>query len=104
MQFDVFTNKNPTSRGRFPYLLDLQAELLAELDTRVIVPLAPRDLFEGKIVTRLMPILEVNGQQVVAVLPQMAGVSKRELGDCVGNVAPARAELIGALDLLFTGI
>ena len=40
MQFDVYHNKNAASKGRFPYLLDVQTELLDSLETRVVVPLA----------------------------------------------------------------
>lgn len=40
-QFDVHRNRNPASRGRFPLLLDVQADLLESLGTRVVVSLAP---------------------------------------------------------------
>lgn len=43
MQFDVYENENPASRQRFPYLLDVQAELLDSLGTRVIIPLVVRE-------------------------------------------------------------
>ena len=104
MQFDVFENHNATSKKRFPFLLDVQARLLDDLETRVVVPLAAKELFAGKILTRLMPIVEIRGKEHVAVTPQMSGIAKRELGDCVANLAPARPEIIAALDFLFTGV
>jgi toxin CcdB len=39
-QFTVHKNKNPKSKSAFPYLLDVQSDLLADLQTRVVVPLA----------------------------------------------------------------
>ncbi|MEW6282706.1 MAG: CcdB family protein [Candidatus Eremiobacterota bacterium] len=104
MQYDVYRNRNPASNKRFPYLLEVQAALLEGLDTRVVVPLAAREQFAGKILTRLMPLLQIKGKELVAVTPQMAGIAKRELGDCVGNLGLARQEIIAALDFLLTGV
>ena len=36
--------------------------------------------------------------------PELAGVERRILGEKVGNLANHRQAIIGALDLLFTGI
>ena len=104
MQFDVYRNHNAVSKKRFPFLLDVQAGLLEDLDTRVVVPLAAKELFAGKILTHLMPVFKVKGKDHVAVTPQMAVIAKRELGSCVGNLAEARHEIIAALDFLFAGV
>lgn len=104
MQYDVYKNRNAANNKRYPFLLDVQAELLEGLDTRVVVPLAARELFAGKILTRLMPLFKLKGKELVAVTPQMAGIAKRDLGDCVGNLGQARQEIIAALDFLLTGV
>lgn len=104
MQFDVYQNKNTTTSQRFPYLLDVQASLLQSLQTRVVVPLAPKKAFEKKVITRLMPILEIQGEEYVAVMPQIAGIPARELQNPITNASLFRAEIIAALDLLITGV
>lgn len=104
MQFDVFQNKNPKSQQRVPYLMDIQDELLDSLDTRVVVPLIPEQNSRGFVVGGLMPSLEIKGKFYLAMIPQLAGIARRELGPCVGNISQARAEIIAALDLLFTGV
>lgn len=38
-QFDVYINPNTATRKVIPYLLDVQADLLDTLTTRVVVPL-----------------------------------------------------------------
>ncbi|MGH7078869.1 MAG: CcdB family protein, partial [Acetobacteraceae bacterium] len=53
MQGDVHANPGP-SAGYAPYLLDVQADLLAELDTRVVVPLIRAEAF-GRRISRLHP-------------------------------------------------
>ena len=104
MQFDVCKNNNPGSQERFPYLLDVQAELLSALETRVVVPLAPRQGAGRSTLTGLMPTLEIKGKPYIAVTPQMAGIPRRDLGACIGNLSHARSDIIAALDLLFTGV
>ena len=53
---------------------------------------------------QLAPILTIDGKQYVMLTPQLAGVSTRELGQSIGNLAAERAVIIAALDLLITGI
>ena len=36
-QFDVYHNPNPATRKTIPYLLDVQADLLDAMATRVVV-------------------------------------------------------------------
>jgi hypothetical protein len=57
-QFDVY--KNPRG-GAYPLLLDVQAELLARLATRVVVPMMTRKRYGAKPITRLNPIAHVRG-------------------------------------------
>ncbi|BAN46382.1 CcdB family protein [Metapseudomonas resinovorans] len=103
-QFAVHLNTNPATRTRIPYLLDIQSDLIAELGTRVVVPLYSADVMKGKVLKTLMPVFEVEGNAVVMVTPEMAGAPRRILGQQVADLADARHEVIAALDLLITGI
>ena len=79
MQFDVFVNKNTSTKKRFPYLLDIQADLLGSLETRVVIPLIAETESKEIILTQLMPVLPIKGKNYVAVTPQIAGIPVREL-------------------------
>ena len=103
VQFDVHKNPNPASKRRIPYLLDVQTDLLGSLATRVVVPLAKPEVLGGMAARRLNPVFEVDGAPVVMLTPELAGVSSRVLGTRVANLADHRAEIIAALDLVFTG-
>ena len=103
-QFDVYRNGNPASRGSFPLLVDLQADLLSQLATRVVAPLAPVKAGQAGPLGSLTPVLSVNGKYFALLTPQLAGVAGKELGTAVANVASRRDEIIAALDLLVTGI
>jgi toxin CcdB len=86
-----------------PYLLDVQSNLIEELGTRVVVPLCPASSMKGKVVSNLMPIVDVEGKQFVMLTPQLAGVPKRILGPQVADLAARRTEIIAALDFLVLG-
>ena len=101
-QLDVYENSNPRTRKTIPYLLDVQADLLDELQTRVIIPLSQLD--NQKPLSGLTPLLNINGQNYLALTPQLAGIHKKDLGDLIVNLANERQIIINALDFLITGI
>ena len=103
-QFSVYKNKNPKTRTAYPYLVDVQADLLRDLRTRVVVPLVKLTSVGKKPVRNLTPVFEVDGQKFVMLVPQLAGISLNDLGSEVASVAQHRGEIIGALDFLITGI
>lgn len=98
-QFDVFKS----TRGTFPLVVDLQADLHARLATRVVAPLVARTRYAGVTLTRLTPIVKLHGVEYVVVVPMMAAIQRAALGDAVDSLASQRSTLIAALDLLVTG-
>ncbi len=52
----------------------------------------------------LTPNLTVAGKEYFMVTPQLAGISVRELGTIVDTVPGESGKIIGAIDLLITGI
>lgn len=102
-QFDVYLNPNPDTSEAIPYLLDVQADLLDILNTRVVVPLVLASAM-GKEAGQLNPKFKIKGVSVVMSTAEMAGVHTRSLGEKVTSLKTKRDEIIAALDLLFTGI
>ncbi|GLS03336.1 plasmid maintenance protein CcdB [Chitiniphilus shinanonensis] len=100
----VHRNRNAATRDSVPYLLDVQSDLLAGLETRVVVPLRPLPDAPGRRIEGLMPQFEVEGRPVIAVFPQMAGIPNAALGPVVTDLSHEHGRIIAALDLLFTGI
>src|SRR4030067_448721 len=102
-QFDVHINPNAATRKAIPYLLNVQADLLDTLATRLVGPLVPEEKM-GLAAKRLNPQFKVKGATVVMSTAELAGVPNRSLGDKVASLKNKRDEIIAALDLLFTGI
>jgi len=102
-QFDLYRNPNPETNIFIPYLLDVQADLLDVLATRVVAPLHTLESI-SKPLRHLNPVLEINGEKFVLSTAELAAVSVGVLGEPAGNVRSDRDEIIAALDFLFTGI
>jgi toxin CcdB len=102
-QFDVYLNPNAATRKSIPYLLDVQADLLDTLATRVVVPLILAEEM-GLAAKHLNPQFKIKGVAVVMSTAELAGVPNRSLGDKVTTLKSKRDEIIAALDILFTGI
>jgi toxin CcdB len=100
-QFDVFRNLRA---GLYPLLLDVQADLLSQLATRVVVPLAKRDRYPAIALARATPVANIAGIEYVLLVPLLAAIPKAALGKTVGSLTSRRAEIIAALDLLLTGV
>lgn len=103
-QFGVYRNSNPDTSASFPYLLDIQSNLLETLATRVAVPLSPASAWDGEVIRKLMPVLEVNGEPFVMIISQLAGVPKRISGAQVADVAGVRTKIIAAVDFVLAEI
>lgn len=98
-QFDIYRNSNEATRDLFPYLLDIQNDLLSSLRTRVVVPL----VIGVTPIRYLNPTFLVEGQNVIMSTADMAGVPFDICNDVVGNLREHRNEIIDALDFLVNG-
>lgn len=100
-QFDV--HKNPRA-GAYPLLLDVQADVLSQLSTRVVVPLMTLKRYGASPITRLNPIAKIRNTEYVLVFQELAAVPASALGNRVTSLEDRRDDVIAAVDLLFTGI
>ncbi|MDZ7760379.1 MAG: CcdB family protein [Desulfovermiculus sp.] len=101
-QFDVFENPNTETNQAIPYLLDIQADLLDDLSTRVVVPLIAATAM-GKAVKHLNPQFRTQNTTVFMSTAELAGIPVQAIGKKVGSLKDRRQEIIAALDFLFTG-
>ena len=84
------------------YLVDVQADLLDELKTRVVVPLVPASP-DFRPVRVLNPVITVGGKQFVMLTHLIATVPAGKLGEPRANIAALRDQIDAALDMLFGG-
>ncbi len=103
-QFSVYKNKNNRTRKSFPYLLDIQSDLLDQVRTTIVIPLGRHSTFKNQVITRLCPVIEIEGEEYVALTPQLASIERHLLGREVTNISEYRNEFIDAIDLIISGI
>lgn len=102
MQCDVYRSQADGSE-HIPYLIDVQANLLSELPTRVVVPLIRAGDF-GRPVTRLHPVFTIEGERVVMATHLIAALRRPELGTAITSLSDQRDAIIGAIDVLWSGV
>ncbi|WP_176593479.1 CcdB family protein [Sphingobium sp. EM0848] len=96
-KFDVYRQKLGGC-----HVFDCQADLLNDLNTRLVVPLLP--IGEApKAAIRLNPIFDVEGERLVMVTQFAASVPVRELGEVVQSLSPKQDAISAALDMLIVG-
>lgn len=101
-QFSVYENKNKATQARYPFLLNIQNDLLATMQTCVVVPLMPAE--SAPHITKLMPILTINACDFCMLTPQLAGIHKRELGAEIAVLSHYQNDIIAAIDFLLRGV
>lgn len=83
-------------------MLDVQADLLDRLNTRLVVPLMPVD-DAPPLMARLNPVFEVEERRVAMVTQFAATVPVRQLGERVVSLVEQQDAIGAALDMLVTG-
>lgn len=102
MQFTVYNNKG-NSRA-YPYLLDVQSNIIGDLNSRMVIPLFPLAAFRGQPAQRLNPVIIIEGNKYVVMTHEMAGVRIGQLGAEIADVQAHRQQIKDAIDFLIDGI
>jgi toxin CcdB len=102
-QFDVFVNPITAARRAYPFVVALQSDFAQYARDQIVAPLVPLTLIP-KVISRLTPIVALDGSEHMLLVPAIAGVRSRDLGKRHSSIAAARSELLAAIDYLFFGV
>lgn len=98
-RLDVYLVPDGTARVR---VVDVQADLLAHLATRVVVPLVPMaGTDEG--IAGLNPVFEFEGVAHVMQTQEILVMARQTMGPSVGSLDAHHDEITRALDILLLG-
>ncbi len=84
------------------FVIDLQAELLDDLKTRIVAPLYPATDFSWSF-SQLNPRFLINDESYVMATQRMTAVPLSEIGDVIADLSAKRDEIVIATDFLFQG-
>ena len=96
-RFDLYASVG----GGKGYVIDVQADLLELLATRVVIPLLPRD--RAVAVRDLNPVVRVDDEDYVVMTQELSAVPRFNLRRKIGSLADRRDEITRALDVLLIG-
>ena len=88
--------------ARRGYVVDVQANLLSGLATRVVVPLMEEGTVRS-VAAGLNPVFSIKGQRHVTLTQALAAVPCPELREVAGSLQEQSETVLRALDLLLTG-
>lgn len=84
-------------------VLDVQADILDTLNTRVVVPLLPKS--DAPAPARFLnPMFTIDGMAYVMVTQFLTAVPVQQLSEPVGDLDACFAEITRALDTLLQGV
>ncbi len=103
-QFTLYKNENKHSKKAYPYFIDVQNGLLDDLNSRMVIPLSTQETLNNLNAKRLCPTIEIDEDIFILLTHQMTSVPCSALRNKVTSLEHYRYEILGAIDLLLTGI
>lgn len=104
MQFDVYENPSPRMRDQYPYVVDIQSDLLSSLATRMVAPLALTSLRASELPRRLCPVFVVRKKSLMLVPFEAAPLDKRLLKKEIVSIRVHANEIVDAMDAVISGL
>jgi len=99
LRFDVYPLP---AGGPAGFLVDVQAEFLSHLPSRMVIPLIPVENYKMPI-RNLHPVFEIDGKNFILMTHELASVRKQLLRRRRTSLAGQYEPITRALDILFTG-
>lgn len=103
-QFDVYNNPSKATQKAYPYILDLQSDVISDIATRIVVPLVDCNIMKNEALKGLTPKVSYNGKDLLILIPQIASVRTQTLKNPIGSLSHLRDDIISALDFAITGV
>lgn len=103
-QYDVYENPYAGGRASVPYVLDVQSGLIAQLPTRLVMPLSRVGAHASRLPTDLCPAVEVRGETFTLMPHLAAPLSSRLLKKPIASMSHRSGEIASAMDAVFSGI
>lgn len=98
-RFDVYKLK----MGTLEYVVDIQADILSHLKTRIVVPLIPFSNHADKKFPRLTPTIKIHDRSFLFMAMSMTVVFAKDLGTPIENLESHRQDFTEAIDFLLQG-
>ena len=102
-QYDVYANPQTANSAQFPYVVDIQSDLLDVLATRLVMPLTAIAT-TAKLPPRLCPSVQVAGGTFYPVPQLTSPMLAKQLRAPAGTLRHQSNQIISALDAVTSGV
>lgn len=99
----MYRNRDRRTWRIYPYLIDVQAEVLDGLATRVVIPLIRASGPTQFPLMYLMPAVTLENRSYIAMSPQLTAVERSVLGARIGVLSTHSRAIDSAIGLLLHG-
>lgn len=103
-QFAVYKNKSRNKQA-YPYFIDVQADMLAHLNTRLVMPLTQKANSNSQ-VKALTPVITIEQVDYVVLATMITTTDVKNLKDedAIMDASHLRDPLVVAIDMMILGI
>jgi toxin CcdB len=101
-QFQAYDNPDKLSRKGYPFLLDIQSNLIGDANSTIVIPLAPAKGLQIPI-SRLSPLVTIDGVDFFVITQQISGFDRKSLGKPKADLTSYRHEIVSAIDFVISG-
>lgn len=98
----IYKNYSLT-KNNYPFLLNIQSDLLSHIDTRLVIPLAPIGNFNNQLIKNVNMIIRIQSEDYIVLTQQMAAIPIGMIGDEIMVCEEQRHEILRCIDFLVTG-
>lgn len=99
-RFDVYKYESSS----VPLVVEVQADLLADLSTCIVLPLVSEKRASKELLQKLKPVIKINGNSYILMTTDIGVLTRNSLGDVIANIEDDyRQTITEALDFLFQG-
>ncbi|NOZ51626.1 MAG: plasmid maintenance protein CcdB [Gammaproteobacteria bacterium] len=103
-QYTLYKNENNDSKKTYPYFVNVQSDLLDDLNSRMVIPLSPLEALNNTNAKKLCPLIDIEEGCFVLLTHQLTSIPRSILKKEATSLEKYRNEILGAIDLLLTGI
>jgi toxin CcdB len=101
-QFQAYDNPDKLGRKSYPFLLDIQSNLIGDANSTIVIPLAPAKGLQVPI-SRLSPLVKIDDTEYFVITQQISGFDRKVLGKAKANLSSYRHEIVSAIDFVISG-
>ena len=103
-QYHAHRNKDAASQKTNPLVLEVQSLLLQDLATRVVLPMRTLTSYVAKPISRLNPVLQIEGVDYIVLAQQISVMPAQSIGASVADFSSQQHIIVAAIDCVLSGL